>query len=1042
MKQMKRKYVVGGVLVAGLVLPVVCAGLVIHSFWDPFGQTAKLPVAVVNEDQPVTYQGKRLAVGQQVVSQLKHNHELGWRFLSAREAAAGMKRNRYYTVVTIPKNFSQRATTVTDSQPQQMKLTYQTNASLNYIGEIISQTGASQLNTAVKRAVTKAYALSMFQQIKTSGRGFQTAAKGATQLKDGTVTLADGMNTYTTGVTKVKNGLLQLSTKVAQLPTGVRQLRTGSGQLSAGLGTLQTKVQPLASGASQLSAGADRLATGSGQVEAGLQQLSVKTQPLVSGVQRLTTGSSQVTAGLEKLNRKTGALASGVVQLADGSQALAVSTTRYVNGVYQVNTGLHTLATGAQSLSQAIDQLAAGSQTLAGQVAAGKTGVTTLGTSVEALTTQSASGSAGLSLLAGQASQKLKQDLGTLSAALSGSNQSASRLSRVQDKANQLSGQLTGNDESSTTAQAASKLKTAVAQLDAGDQATHKGMTQAEITAKVSSVAAATKMTADQKAAMTSALAGAGQTASADTATSSAKTAVSTATNDLVKASGHTSGTDQTAAKQTVTSLKRDVAALAAQGTADQGSSAQAALAAVAQDATVLQGVFDQAQTLMATQNAALGKINAGVNGKDSGLVAQYQKLIAGTQQLDAGLQQTHTKVPTLTAGINQLVDGGQKLTANGPALIEGTQKLATGTEQLNGQIPTLTGGVTRLVAGSLQVTDGLGLLNGQLPALTSGVTQLTSGSGQVHAGAQQLAGGLGQLTGQVPTLIAGVSKLANGSNRLTTGLTTLDQQAPQLVSGVQQLATGSQQLAANSPKLIAGAHKLTTGNGKLATALQGGADKVKATPLTSRTAAMFASPSTLSHERFSDVPNFGHAIAPFVVAMVTFLGLTGLVAGFDYRKQLRTPRQLATLTGWTLLQALITSAGMAIMLHAAQPLAFMSLTGLFALAVLVVELVLRFFMGRAAVLVVGVLFFLQLCVANGIFPVQTVKTLYAPLAKFLPITYANLGLTEALNGTGISTAVLTMGISAAVVIIVVGSALIGFKIMRPNESVVNEAQD
>lgn len=151
MKRIKHKYLMGGVLVAGLVLPVVCAGLVIHSFWDPFGQTAKLPVAVVNEDQPVTYQGKRMAAGEQVVSQLKNNHKLGWRFLSAKEAADGMKHNRYYTVVTIPKNFSQRATTVTDHHPQQMKLRYATNDSLNYIGEIISETGATQLSCPLGR---------------------------------------------------------------------------------------------------------------------------------------------------------------------------------------------------------------------------------------------------------------------------------------------------------------------------------------------------------------------------------------------------------------------------------------------------------------------------------------------------------------------------------------------------------------------------------------------------------------------------------------------------------------------------------------------------------------------------------------------------------------------------------------------------------------------------------------------------------------------------------------------------------------------------
>jgi putative membrane protein len=64
-----------------------------------------------------------------------------------------------------------------------MHLTYKTNDSLNYIGRVISDMGAKQLNTQIREQVTKAYAKAVFQQLKTVGTGMKSAAKAETQLK-------------------------------------------------------------------------------------------------------------------------------------------------------------------------------------------------------------------------------------------------------------------------------------------------------------------------------------------------------------------------------------------------------------------------------------------------------------------------------------------------------------------------------------------------------------------------------------------------------------------------------------------------------------------------------------------------------------------------------------------------------------------------------------------------------------------------------------------------------------------------------------------
>ncbi len=52
-------------------IPFLYSIFFLKSVWDPYGSTQDLPVAVVNGDVPVDYQGKRMAVGDQMVKELE-----------------------------------------------------------------------------------------------------------------------------------------------------------------------------------------------------------------------------------------------------------------------------------------------------------------------------------------------------------------------------------------------------------------------------------------------------------------------------------------------------------------------------------------------------------------------------------------------------------------------------------------------------------------------------------------------------------------------------------------------------------------------------------------------------------------------------------------------------------------------------------------------------------------------------------------------------------------------------------------------------------
>ncbi|TFI73054.1 YhgE/Pip domain-containing protein [Carnobacterium divergens] len=280
-----------------MFIPILYAGFFLKSVWDPYGKTGELPVAVVNLDESVDYQGKTLDVGDQLVENLKKNDLLDWHFVSEKAAKEGIKDRKYYMVVTLPKNFSKNASTLLDKEPKKMNITYETNGSLNYIGEVIGETAAKQLKSEVSANVTKAYAESIFGQIEKVGDGFTQAADGSKKLDDGTKQLNDGIG--------------QLASNVGPLQTGVGQLNDGSQTLANGVGAYTAGVGQLADGSNQLVANNGKLQAGVAQLNGGVDQLANGVQEMSSQIDQaklaqLIEGLPQLNAGIHQLQTQLG----------------------------------------------------------------------------------------------------------------------------------------------------------------------------------------------------------------------------------------------------------------------------------------------------------------------------------------------------------------------------------------------------------------------------------------------------------------------------------------------------------------------------------------------------------------------------------------------------------------------------------------------------------------------------------------------------------------------------------------------------------------
>ena len=349
-------------------IPILYSGFFLGSIWDPYGQTKNLPVAFVNEDKGASLNGKALNVGESVEKKLKDNHDLGWEFVSKQQADEGVNSGHFYAVVTIPHDFSQKVSSITESEPQQAVINFTTTPAKNYIGSLVSNQAAAKVKSSVSEQITRAYAKGILENLDKLGMGLDTAANGASTLHDGLGRLQSGTQTYVGGVKQLAVNQQSLTGGLAQLSDGSRKLQAGLGQLSNNLPT-ESQLSQLSDGMKQLQSGINQLNASVSNPSPALvtQQNKIKAdaQTLVQTMQDsksdlLAAGGTLRTLGAQAAASSSKSTTISLPQISNISQAFTKTQTI----IEQTTTLLGDLQTLTQQLSAQQTQLQAGVSTL------------------------------------------------------------------------------------------------------------------------------------------------------------------------------------------------------------------------------------------------------------------------------------------------------------------------------------------------------------------------------------------------------------------------------------------------------------------------------------------------------------------------------------------------------------------------------------------------------------------------------------------------------------------------------------------------------
>lgn len=413
--------------ILGLILvPLTVAGVLLWGLWNPTDRLDTVTAAVVNNDKAVEVDGQLVPLGRVLAGELigdasKKNSADGetnftWVLTDEEDAEAGISDGRYATVVTIPKDFSAAATSLSgdpdDAKQANIDIRESDRGRLidTALSGIVTQTATSVLN----KTLGEQFVGGVFVGMNELHKGIGEAADGAGKLADGGKQLGDGATQLADGTQQLADGTQQLSSGAGQLSSGAGALSAGVGTLAGGASELAGGVGSLAEGAGGLAAGARALASGDGTPEnPGAAGFAAGARGFVSGdgteanpgLSNYLAGVDQYAAGVgEALTGVKGGLAQSVTDftaLRDAVAALPVGTDPAViagmldgviaamqseeaqaqaaalDGLIAASAGIsqgaqgyapggEMIATGAEQLAGGADQLATGAESLAG----------------------------------------------------------------------------------------------------------------------------------------------------------------------------------------------------------------------------------------------------------------------------------------------------------------------------------------------------------------------------------------------------------------------------------------------------------------------------------------------------------------------------------------------------------------------------------------------------------------------------------------------------------------------------------------------------
>ena len=431
-------------------------------------------------------------------------------------------------------------------------------------------------------------------------------------------------------------------------------------------------------------------------------------------------------------------------------------------------------------------------------------------------------------------------------------------------------------------------------------------------------------------------------------------------------------------------------------------------------------------QRVMANGLAQLGdgsrQLQAGLGQLSNGLPSESQvaQLTNGMKQLQAGLNQlnasVHNPSPMLVSQQNKVQNEAQTLAKTMQTSLADLLAAGVVLKDLGSQAVASGGSTTITLPQISQLSQALSktqIITTQAAALLKDLQILTKSlstqQAQLQTGVSTLNNGVNQLAPKAITALNGYNSLRTANNQLLAGSSSLTNGLAQAQTGSQQLANGARLLDSRSGVLTNGASQLTGGADTLATKLADASRQLKIQPTGAATQQQMASPVKSETTKQGDVPNYGYALAPYVLSLSLFVGAIALNIIYPIRK---TFAEQENAFRWWLAKASVTGVAafvqatilMLIMVYCLglvpdHPVNFIGAIYLTSFVYMSIVSLLVIVLDNPGRFLAMVLLVLQLGSSEGTFPIQTANGFFQAVNPLVPMTYSIRALRQAISG-------------------------------------------
>ncbi|GAD16573.1 YhgE/Pip domain-containing protein [Lentilactobacillus otakiensis] len=351
-------------------LPCLYTLVNVKAIWNPYTsqEVSKIPVAVVNNDQGTTVQGKQMNLGNQIIAQLKHNNQIGWRFVDAKPAQKKVRAGKYYAEIRIPKNFSTDLGSIISSNPKKAHIDYIADTKASPMSYKITEAASKTLLNTIKKQFVYQVNSTIFSYLNIAGKKAGDNESEILNLKDLIINLGDSMElaTNTLGdISETSSGLAMVFSELKPViatsqDVNINQaigssnkdlIQSVNHSVNQSFGTVQTSLNSVQTDAKRLQTQTDQLskmtsATSrgqanslAGQIRSQIQLLRGQITPLISYLQTINKNRhlAGVTNLISQLNDVKNILDSQSHQVSQLERSLSAGNTANANALHQIS---------------------------------------------------------------------------------------------------------------------------------------------------------------------------------------------------------------------------------------------------------------------------------------------------------------------------------------------------------------------------------------------------------------------------------------------------------------------------------------------------------------------------------------------------------------------------------------------------------------------------------------------------------------------------------------------------------------------------------